>query len=108
MWSKYRIYPAGLVFTLVTSIFGFLFAAPKNGLYPRIHRQGKERQGKHDWSIVNIVLATVLLSITTSSSDITVMTSTKYIVYLVLSLNTFLEIFNLIPFPPQNGSKILL
>lgn len=28
MWSEFRMYPFGLVLTLVTSICGFLFAAP--------------------------------------------------------------------------------
>ena len=28
MWSEYRMYPMGLVLTLVTSVIGFLFAAP--------------------------------------------------------------------------------
>ena len=33
MRSEFRIFPAGLFITLLTSVLGFLFAAPRSGLH---------------------------------------------------------------------------
>lgn len=118
MWSEYRMYPAGLLLTLVTSLFGFLFAAP-GAVYIRGYAD-VEKNGRISMAgpIVNIVLAAISLVVVafiTSSTSLGdgywVMSGGEYIVLMVfsmlLSLNAFLAVFNLLPIPPLDGSKIL-
>ncbi len=118
MWSEYRMYPTGLLFTLVTSLFGFLFAAP-GAVYTR-GCLDSDQNGKVNMAgpLVNIVLALIsvvalaaLLGVCTEANGMVIMTGTEYIVFLVmsmmLSLNGFLAVFNLLPIRPLDGSKIL-
>lgn len=119
MWSEFRVYPIGLLLTLVTSFMGFLFAAPG-----AVYIQGyadTERNGKISMAgpIVNIFLAVIsavaiaflVQGATLGDTAMVRMTGTEYMLFLVfsmlLSLNAFLAVFNLIPFPPLDGSKIL-
>ncbi len=103
LWSEFRMYPAGLVLTLVTSMFGFLFAAP--GAVMIAGYPDKEMNGRISIAgpIVNIVLAAIGIvgCIALNGSPI--------ILFLLMfaSLNSFLAFFNLLPIPPLDGSKIV-
>ena len=120
MWSEYRMYPMGLVLTLVTSFMGFLFAAP--GAVYIEGAMNKERNGKISIAgpAVNIVLALISMAVLAvmcgdtfdyNGGSAMFMDGSEYFVFLVfsllLSLNGFLAVFNLLPVPPLDGSKIL-
>lgn len=112
MWSEFRMYPMGLVLTLVTSIIGFLFAAPG-----AVYIQGyadREKNGKISMAgpIVNIVIAAVAIVAVLAMNDSPYwMNDTSLLVILILvmlaSLNSFLAFFNLLPIGPLDGGKIL-
>lgn len=101
--SEFRMWPMGLVITLVTSLIGFLFAAPGavviNG-YP-------DKKANGIISIagpaVNIVLCAVGIAgcLAFNGSALVIFFS------MLASLNAFLAFFNLLPIPPLDGSKIL-
>ena len=103
MWSEYRMFPLGLVLTIVTSFFGFLFAAPG-----AVYIEGnctKETNGKISIAgpMVNIVLAAIGII-----GCLTINHSGWVIFFLLLAnLNAFLALFNLLPIPPLDGSKII-
>ena len=112
MWSEFRMYPFGLVLTLVTSICGFLFAAP-GAVYIRGYAD-LEKNGRISMAgpIVNIVLAAISIAVVMLINDSPYwLNDPQLLVILVFtmlaSLNSFLAIFNLLPIGPLDGGKIL-
>ena len=101
--SEYRMYPIGLFITLLTSVIGFLFAMPgavmisgqtDKATYAKISLAGP---------VVNIVLAVVGVAgcLFFNHSWIAVP------FYMLASLNSILALFNMLPIPPLDGSKIV-
>ncbi len=104
MKSEYQMFPAGLVVTLITSMFGFLFAAPG-----AVYIQGyPDRRANGVISaagpMVNIVLAIVGIVGCFAFNY----TGLALFFYLFTTLNAFLAFFNLLPIPPLDGSKIFM
>lgn len=103
LWSEYRMYPTGLALALIMSMFGFLFAAP--GAVCISGNMTRESNGKISIAgpAVNMIFAAVGLAGC-------VLFNGSWIVvpfYLLASLNAFLAVFNLLPIPPLDGSKII-
>ncbi len=103
MRSGFRMWPAGLFITLVTSLFGFLFAAPGavviNG-YPDKRTNGLISIAG---PVVNIVLCAIGIA-----GCLAFNYSAWVLFFMMLaSLNAFLAFFNLLPIPPLDGSKIV-
>ncbi len=103
MQSEFRMYPAGLFITLLTSLLGFLFAAPG-----AVYIQGyPDRKTNGIISIagpaVNIVLAAIGII------GCLAFNHSPMVMFFVMfaSLNAFLAFFNLLPIPPLDGSKIV-
>ncbi len=103
LWSEYRMWPIGLVLTLVTSLLGFLFAAP--GAVIISGNMDKATYGKISIAgpIVNIVMAVIGIA------GCLLLNHTEWVVFFLLlaNLNSFLGLFNLIPVPPLDGSKVI-
>ena len=101
-WSEYRMYPVGLALCLIMSIFGFLFAAP-GAVYIRGYLTD-EMNGKISAAgpAVNIVIAAVSLVMSLMVQN---MLSVN-VFFLLAYINSFLAVFNLLPIPPLDGSKI--
>ncbi len=103
MWSEFRMWPAGLFLTLVTSFIGFLFAAP--GAVMIAGNVDRDTNGKISIAgpAVNLVMGAIGLI-----GCFTINHSGWVIFFLMLAnLNGFLAIFNLLPIPPLDGSKVL-
>ena len=103
LWSEFRMWPLGLVLTLVTSFLGFLFASP--GAVYITGPVDIEKNGKISIAgpAVNIVLAAIGIL-----GCFTINHSGWVIFFLLLgNLNAFLAVFNLLPIPPLDGSKII-
>lgn len=112
MWSEFRMYPMGLVLTLVTSMLGFLFAAP-GAVYIRGYAD-VEKNGRISMAgpIVNIILAAIGIVIVAALGNGPFwLNDPNFLLVLVFvmfaSLNSFLAIFNLLPIGPLDGGKIL-
>ena len=110
-YAEYELWPTGLLIALVSSFFGFIFAAPGAVV---IYSNGMEKKTNGIISIagpiVNIVLGLIFFLILGSLGDF-VYTETGAIVYLICVLGTrinfFLAAFNLLPIPPLDGSKVM-
>ena len=110
-YAEYELWPTGLIIALVSSFFGFIFAAPGAVV---IYSNGMEKRTNGVISIagpiVNIVLGLVFFLILGSLGDFAY-TETGAIVYLICALGTrinfFLAAFNLLPIPPLDGSKVM-
>lgn len=102
LWSEYRMFPMGLVLSLVMSLVGFLFAAP-GAVYINGNMDDRTN-GKVSIAgpAINIVLAAVGIvgCIAFNHSGLAVF------FLLLANLNAFLAVFNLLPIPPLDGSKI--
>ena len=104
LWSEYRMYPFGLLLTLVLSLTGFLIAAP-GAVIIRGTYMTQEQNGKISIAgpLVNIVLAVIGLVGTLLFNH----TAALVPFYLLFTLNSALALFNLIPIPPLDGSKVM-
>jgi Zn-dependent protease len=103
LWSEYRMFPLGLGLTLLISFTGFLFAAP--GAVMIAGPMDDRTNGKISIAgpIVNIIFSAVgFAGCMLLNGDILVVPF-----FLLASLNASLALFNLIPVPPLDGSKIL-
>ena len=110
-YAEYELWPTGLIIALISSFFGFLFAAPGAVV---IYSQGMDEKTNGLISIVgplvNIALGLIFFLILASLGD-NVYTDAGEIVYLICLLGTrinfFLAAFNLLPIPPLDGSKVI-
>ncbi len=103
LWSEYRMFPNGLIITVLVSFLGFLFAAP-GVVYIRGYVT-PEQDGKISIAgpLVNIVLAIVGLvgACAFNGNPLVVF------FYLLFTLNASLAMFNLLPIGILDGYKIM-
>ena len=110
-YAEYELWPTGLLIALVSSFFGFIFAAPGAVV---IYSNGMEERTNGIISIagplVNIALGLIFFIILGSLGN-SIYTETDDILSLICVLGTrinfFLAAFNLLPIPPLDGSKVL-
>ena len=111
-WAEFKLWPQGLLLALISSFFGFVFAAP-GAVYTYADYMTDEINGKISIAgpIVNIILALIFLAIavwvypSAFTSDLSV---TIFIICSVgFSINSFLAAFNLLPIGNLDGSKVL-
>ncbi len=102
--AAFRAWNTGLLIALITSFFGFLFAAP--GAVVVYGAPSREENGRISAAgpISNLVIGSFFfaLAIIFSQNSLLFLIS-FYIFY----LNFFLAFFNLLPIPPMDGLKIL-
>lgn len=102
-WSEYRMSGRGLLMSVIISLLGFLIAAP-GAVY--INGRINEKQNgviSAAGPMVNIVIsgaAIVCLQFVTGMWTVNILNFLAY-------LNAMLAIFNLIPMPPLDGSKVI-
>ena len=111
-WAEFKLWPQGLIFALITSFFGFVFAAP-GAVYTYANYMTDEINGKISIAgpIVNIVLALVFLLIAVAVYPSAFTSGTSLLVFYIAaigySVNSFLAVFNLLPIGNLDGSKVL-
>ncbi len=105
MWSEFRASGSGLVMTLVLALLaGIVFAAP--GAVVIFGRPDKKENGiiSAAGPLTNIFVSAIALAalvLAPLSGYIAL------IVYYMAFINAFLALFNLIPIPPLDGSKVV-
>ncbi|RLF46176.1 MAG: site-2 protease family protein [Thermoplasmata archaeon] len=99
-WSEYRMFPQGLLFALLLSFAGIVFAAP--GAVMIFGMPSREESGKISAAgpLANMTLA--FLFIIVASAGII-----KNIASAIATINAFLAFFNLIPLGPLDGRKVM-
>jgi Zn-dependent protease len=104
VWSEFRAFPYGLLMALFFSFLGFLFAAP-GAVYIRGNID-REMNGKISLAgpAVNFVIAAVAIVVCLALDPHTL---TYSIIRMLAMLNAFLGLFNMIPFLPFDGAKIV-
>ena len=106
-FAEYTMWPAGLILALACSLFGFVFAAPGAVMiYPRTDIRGRTTLTTEKTGLIsiagpamNICLAVIFILLNIAYPTL--------LFTLGARINTWLAIFNLIPFGPLDGGKIL-
>ncbi|MEM3086102.1 MAG: metalloprotease [Halobacteria archaeon] len=99
-WAEFRAFPRGLLLMLATALIGFLFAAPG-----AVMIAGTEIR-RRDYGLIgaagpltNVLMAGVALPV--------LLTSFREVASLAVYINLFLAGFNMLPFAPFDGEKVL-
>ena len=115
-FSEFRKWNYGLILGLITVLSGFMFFAPGAvyfGSYGRMVTNEENGKISIAGPIVNIVLALIFLGLTFSLRQFVTLANfdVMYIVLLTcvmgFNVNSYLALFNLIPIPPLDGSKVV-
>jgi len=106
LWSEFRMFPMGLLLALFLAIFaGFVFAAPGAVMFRGDSRTFETGRIAASGPLANIVIAAVTLPL-----YLFVFYETSImgeIVGFICFINSFLATFNLLPFGPLDGGKII-
>ena len=113
--SEFRKWTYGLILGLLTVPLGFLFFAPGAvyfGSYGRMVTNEENGKISIAGPIVNIILALIFLALLMFIRPyMATNAGTMYIISLTLVLgfnvNSYLALFNLLPVPPLDGSKVI-
>ncbi len=106
LWAEYRMFPQGLLLAFILGFsLGFVFAAPGAVMF---------RGGSRDFETGKIAMAGPLANIIITSITLPIFlfvvfenATLAYIIGLVCLINAFLAVFNLLPFGPLDGTKII-
>lgn len=111
-WAEFKLWPQGLVFALISSFLGFVFAAP-GAVYTYANYMTDEINGKISVAgpIVNIIIALIFLAVCVVIYPLAFYSETFLLIFIVCSvgytINSFLAAFNMLPFGNLDGSKVL-
>ena len=111
-WAEFKIWPQGILFALVTSFFGFVFAAP-GAVYTYANYITDEINGKISVAgpVVNIILALIFLLIATWVYRSAFTDQNALTIFIVCtlgySINSYLAVFNMLPIGNLDGSKVM-
>ena len=112
-WAEFKLWPTGLIFALISSFFGFVFAAP-GAVYTYAGSYLDDKTNgviSIAGPVVNIVLALVFLLIGAAIYVPAHYNTTMQFIFIVCNLgfstNSYLAVFNLIPIWNLDGSKVM-
>lgn len=103
-FAEYKVWPGGLILAIVTALFGFVFAAP-GAVYIHGEHITREENGKISIAgpLTNIILAFLFVGLEFISPPSSIFSE---IGVLGFTVNSFLALFNLIPFSILDGAKV--
>lgn len=101
--AEFRAWDKMLILAIIMSFLGFIIAAP--GAVMISGPVGKRRNGKISsaGAVANLVIAALFLSLLLSGADGILLQISKY----GFLINTWLALFNMIPFAMFDGKKVL-
>jgi len=108
LWSEFRMYPLGLLLSLLLGIFtGYVFAAPGAVMFRGETRPFEMGRIAAAGPLANIITAAVTFPLSVWFFDSSVSGfSLGGIIVFVCFVNAFLATFNLIPLGPLDGRKV--
>ena len=106
LWSEFRMYPRGLLLALVLSVLTpFVFAAPGAVMFRGEIRNFEMGKIASAGPLANIIIATVTFPLYLFVFYETA--TIGQIIGFICLINAFLATFNLLPFGPLDGMKIV-
>ncbi len=106
-WAEFRMWPIGLVLSLVTAVAGFLWAMPGATMVGGISPSDRESWGRTGLAgpLTNVAFGAVFLG--TALSGLPLGAAAVYWLLYLATINGWFGTFNLIPFGPLDGRKVL-
>ncbi|MDP3982272.1 MAG: site-2 protease family protein [bacterium] len=108
-WAEFQKFDWGLVFAVGMSFFGFIFAAP--GAVMIRGMVSGEQNGKISIAgpITNIVIASIFFVLGIALTQILgeLPSLLNQIIFYGFFINAWLALFNMIPFGPLDGAKVM-
>jgi Zn-dependent protease len=102
-WAEFRAYPMGLVLAIVTALLGFLLAAPG-----AVYIQGAMSRKQNGLISIAGPLTNLALGVSFMGLGLVLQSGLLALaLYYVGWINLLLAVFNLLPFAPMDGSKVL-
>jgi len=108
LWSEYRMFPQGLRFALLLGLFTpIVFAAPGAVMFRGESRSYETSKIAMAGPLANIIIATIGIVLYFSFNSFFETAPFDIIISFICYVNAFLAIFNLLPFGPLDGTKII-
>jgi Zn-dependent protease len=102
-WAEFRAYPMGLVLAIVTALLGFLLAARG-----AVYIQGAMSRKQNGLISIAGPLTNLALGVSFMGLGLVLQSGLLALaLYYVGWINLLLAVFNLLPFAPMDGSKVL-
>jgi len=105
LWSEFRMYPQGLILSFILAFLtGFVFAAPGAVMFrgeSRTFETGRIAAAGSSANIVTAAITLILYNVFFEFEDIGILFA------FICLVNILLAIFNLLPFAPLDGSKVI-
>ena len=106
-FAEYVMWPTGLMVALVFSLFGFIFVAPGAVMiYPRVTAWGTATISREKIGLVSLAGPATNIGLVVGFLMLDAVQPARVFTMGAL-INTWLAVFNLIPFGPLDGAKIL-
>jgi Zn-dependent protease len=109
LWAEFRKFNLGLVLAVAMSFFGFIIAAP--GAVMISGQVTREQNGKISAAgpLTNIALAILffIAGVFLPQAFGALPALFNKIIFFGFVINSWLALFNMIPFPPLDGSKVM-
>jgi Zn-dependent protease len=106
-WAEFRMWPTGLLFSILTSAAGFLFAAPGATVVDGMDPENRQGWGQTALAgpVSNLLFAVGFYAASLATFGIDPFTSDA-LLFLAM-INTLFATFNLLPIGPLDGAKVL-
>lgn len=106
LWSEFRMYPSGLLLSLIVAVLtGFVFAAPGAVMFRGETRGFETGKIAAAGPSANIITAAVAYPLSFLVYDIN--SNLGAIIIFISYVNSLLATFNLLPFGPMDGMKVI-
>lgn len=108
MWAEYRMFPQGLKFALLLGLFTpLVFAAPGAVMFRGDARSYETSKIAMAGPLANIIIASIGVMLYFTFNSFFETQPFDIIISFICYINAFLAIFNLLPFGPLDGTKII-
>ncbi len=105
LWAEYRMFPLGLFLALILSFTGFVFAAPGAVMFLGGSRDYETGKIAMVGPLANILISVILFPLYVFLFFES--TIVGNILHFIIMINLVLATFNLLPFGPLDGTKII-
>lgn len=106
-WAEFRLSPFGLIISVITATFGFLFAAPGATMIGGMANPQDWGRTSLAGPLTNFVFSLVFLAGSVATGYYPGESTLSGVLLFVAFINGWFAAFNMLPFGPLDGAKVL-